>query len=74
MATVDRTAAVGELLARLGVEDALHDDGDLVVRTPITGEEIGRVRRDDAASASAAVARATDGVRRVAGRPRAAAR
>ena len=60
MATIDRTAAVGELLARLGVEESLHNDGDLVVRTPITGEEIGRVRRDDAASASAAVARATE--------------
>ena len=33
-------------------------DGDLVVRTPITGEEIGRVARDDESSTDAAIARA----------------
>jgi len=49
-----RTAA--ELLQRLGVEPP--PDGELVVRTPITGEEIARVRRADEAAADAAVARA----------------
>ena len=34
--------------------------GDLVVRTPITGEEIARVARTDAAATDAAIARATD--------------
>jgi aldehyde dehydrogenase (NAD+) len=57
MATVGRTSTVGSLLARLGVEESLDEQGDLVVRTPITGEEIGRVRRDDAASTHAAIGR-----------------
>ena len=58
MSTSDVSAAAA-LLERLGV-DTGSLQGDLVVRTPITGEEIGRVDRTDAAAADAAVARACD--------------
>ena len=58
MATVDTSASATDLLDRLGVEPALATGGDLVVRTPITGEEIGRVARTSEAETSAAVARA----------------
>ena len=51
-------ASTEELLERLGVDPASVLDGDLVVRTPITGEEIGRVARTDAAGTDAVVARA----------------
>jgi aldehyde dehydrogenase (NAD+) len=51
-------ASTEELLERVGVDPASVMDGDLVVRTPITGEEIGRVARTDAAATDAAVARA----------------
>jgi aldehyde dehydrogenase (NAD+) len=59
VSTVDATAA-SELLERLGVQTDVVSDGDLVVRTPITGEEIGRVARSDADAANAAVARAVE--------------
>ena len=58
MTVVEPTAAATELLVRLGVDSSLVSDGDLVVRTPITGEEIGRVARTDAAATDGAVARA----------------
>jgi aldehyde dehydrogenase (NAD+) len=58
VSTSDVSAAAA-LLERLGV-DTGSLQGDLVVRTPITGEEIGRVARTDAAAADAAVARAHD--------------
>ncbi|HKY23834.1 MAG TPA: aldehyde dehydrogenase family protein [Gaiella sp.] len=58
MATTTQHASAGELLERLGVDPARVMEGDLVVRTPITGEEIGRVARTDEAGADAAVARA----------------
>ena len=58
MATVDTTPDAAELLARLGVDQALLGAGDLVVRTPITGEEIRRVARTGDEETSAAVARA----------------
>jgi len=54
--TVDTTTSAAELLERLGVDTSAG--GDLVVRTPITGEEIARVERTDAAATDAAVARA----------------
>jgi aldehyde dehydrogenase (NAD+) len=60
MATVDTTADAAGLLARLGVDDALLGTGDLVVRTPITGEEIGRVERTEKAETSAAVGRTVE--------------
>ncbi len=47
-----------DLLERLGVPAAALRDGDLVVRTPITGDELGRVVRTDAAATDAAVSRA----------------
>ncbi len=58
MATTTGHASAGALLERLGVDPARVSEGDLVVRTPITGEEIGRVARTDADAADAAVARA----------------
>jgi aldehyde dehydrogenase (NAD+) len=57
MATVDTTTSAADLLERLGVDPALVTDGDVVVRTPITGEEIGRVARTSAAETEAAVGR-----------------
>ena len=50
---------VTALLEQLGVGATLVREGDLVVRTPITGEEIARVARTDAAATDAAIARAT---------------
>ena len=58
MATLDTFTPALQLLDRLGVDSALVTDGDLVVRTPITGEEIGRVARTDEAATDTAVARA----------------
>ena len=52
-------STAASLLDRLGVDQARVADGDLVVRTPITGEEIGRVARTDEARTAAAIARAT---------------
>jgi aldehyde dehydrogenase (NAD+) len=57
MAGVETVSTV--LLERLGVDRAKVGEGDLVVRSPITGEEIGRVARADAEGTDAAVARAT---------------
>ena len=53
---ISGTAA--DLLERLGVDPVLVSNGDLVVRTPITGEEIGLVARTSEAETAAAVARA----------------
>jgi len=58
MASVASTTSASELLERLGVEPTTVADGDLAVRTPITGEEIARVARTTEAETSAAVARA----------------
>ncbi|MBA2295606.1 MAG: aldehyde dehydrogenase family protein [Actinobacteria bacterium] len=58
MATLDTTSHAAALLTRLGVDPARVSDGDVVVRTPITGEEIGRVERTDEAGTDAAIARA----------------
>jgi aldehyde dehydrogenase (NAD+) len=57
MATVESGVSVSSLLDRLGVERAKVSEGELVVRTPITGDEIARVARTDAAATGAAVAR-----------------
>jgi aldehyde dehydrogenase (NAD+) len=58
MATLDTTSAATSLMQRLGVDGAHVSDGDLVVKTPITGEEIARVARTSEAETSAAVGRA----------------
>jgi aldehyde dehydrogenase (NAD+) len=55
---VDTLPAVTGLLERLGVDPGAATSGDLVVRTPITGEEIGRVTRTSEAETDAAVGRA----------------
>ena len=56
MSAADQARA---LLGQLGVDAARVTAGDLVVRTPITGEEIARVARTDAAATDAAIGRAT---------------
>jgi aldehyde dehydrogenase (NAD+) len=58
VAAVGIHASASGLLERLGVDPARVTDGELVVRTPITGEEIGRVARTDEAATDAAIARA----------------
>ncbi len=58
MATLGTSTSAADLLDRLGVAPALVTEGDLVVRTPITGEEIGRVSRTSDDETAAAVARA----------------
>ena len=56
--TLTAAAEASELLERLGVNPSTVSEGDLAVRTPITGEELARVARTDAAGTDAAVARA----------------
>jgi aldehyde dehydrogenase (NAD+) len=58
VATAESLTSAAPLLERMGVDPASTHEGDLVVHTPITGEEIGRVARTDAAGTGAAVARA----------------
>jgi L-aminoadipate-semialdehyde dehydrogenase len=58
MATVGSSVTASALLERFGVDPVRVADGELVVRTPITGEEIGRVAPTGAAETDAAVARA----------------
>jgi aldehyde dehydrogenase (NAD+) len=58
MTSLAATTSAADLLERLGVDPALVTDGDLGVRTPITGDEIARVARTGEEATSAAVARA----------------
>jgi aldehyde dehydrogenase (NAD+) len=51
-------AETHELLAALGVDRARYTDGTLVVTSPITGEEIGRVVEHETEEAEAAIGRA----------------
>ena len=55
--TLTAAAQAADLLERLGVDPASVAEGDLAVRTPITGEEIARLARTDPAGTDAAVAR-----------------
>ena len=50
---------IASLLSSLGVPPASVSDGDIVVRSPIDGEVIGRVKSDSAESIDAKIARAT---------------
>jgi aldehyde dehydrogenase (NAD+) len=59
MTILDTTSAATSLIQRLGVDSTGVTDGDLVLRTPITGEEIARVARTSETETSASVARAT---------------
>lgn len=45
-----------DILQRLGVDPASLEGGTLVVRSPITGDEIARVRETTASEAEAAIA------------------
>ncbi|MCZ7587979.1 MAG: aldehyde dehydrogenase family protein [Gaiella sp.] len=56
MTSLVATTSAADLLERLGVDPASVAEGDLAVRTPITGEEIARVRRTSEAETAAAVA------------------
>jgi aldehyde dehydrogenase (NAD+) len=58
VAVIEESATT--LLERLGVEPGLYHSGDLVVRTPITGEELAQVTRTDEAGTDAAIARAAE--------------
>src|SRR6187455_720252 len=58
MTSLTATTSATDLLERLGVDPALVTDGDLVVRTPITGEEIARIGRTSEGETDAAVTRA----------------
>ncbi len=58
MAAVGTTSEVKTLLGRLGVDERLVSDGDLVVTTPITGDEIARVARAGAAAPHSSSSRA----------------
>ncbi|MFQ5563443.1 MAG: aldehyde dehydrogenase family protein [Parvularculaceae bacterium] len=49
---------IADLMTKLGVAQNAYADGDLAVRTPIDGSEIGRVRMDDAASIDAKIEKA----------------
>ena len=51
--------AIDDILGRLGLDRGALGDGDLEVRTPITGERLARIARTGAAGTDAAVARAS---------------
>ena len=51
-------AEATQILQRLGVDAKLVSSGDLEVRTPITGEVIGRVRQSSASEVEASIAAA----------------
>jgi aldehyde dehydrogenase (NAD+) len=50
--------AIEDIFSRLGLDRSALADGDLPVRTPITGELLGRLTRTDDAGTDAAIARA----------------
>ncbi len=56
--TVALEQEVHELLSRLGVPESRYSQGELVVRTPITGQVIARVATTTEAAASEAIAAA----------------
>ena len=53
----DLVGETAELLARLGVEPELVNNGEMETHSPITGEIISRVKASDAASTKVAIAR-----------------
>jgi aldehyde dehydrogenase (NAD+) len=60
VSTTASTTSALALLDRLGVDRARVEGGDLIVRTPITGEELARVTRTDEAATDAAIAGAAE--------------
>jgi len=59
----DVAGETAEILAKLGVEPELFLRGAMETRSPITGETIGRVEPNDAASAKIAIDGANDAFR-----------
>src|SRR5208283_485222 len=59
----DVAGETAEILAKLGVEPELFLRGAMGTRSPITGETIGRVEPNDAASAKIAIDGANDAFR-----------
>jgi aldehyde dehydrogenase (NAD+) len=57
MTALGTSGAATSLFERLGVDPRRVSEGDLTVRSPITGEEIGRVARSDRAATDATIAR-----------------
>jgi aldehyde dehydrogenase (NAD+) len=55
MTAIDYAQETARLLAKLGVDQTAFANGARLVRTPITGQTIGRVADADAARASAAI-------------------
>src|ERR1700712_3790517 len=58
---IDLRADASGLLARMGVDLADNKGDDLVVTTPITGQELARLAARDAAQVDEMVGRAADG-------------
>ena len=55
MTAIDYSDEIARLLAKLGVDKAAFANGARLVRTPITGQTIGRVADADATQAAAAI-------------------
>lgn len=55
MTAIDYALETARLLAKLGLDQAAYANGARLVRTPITGQTIGRVADADAGQASAAI-------------------
>jgi aldehyde dehydrogenase (NAD+) len=62
-----RTTSIAEetadILERLGVAPAIVDEGTIAVRSPITGENLGRLREANSESAEAAISKAHEAFR-----------
>ena len=58
MTSLAAATSAADLFERLGIDAGSVAEGDLAVRTPITGEELARVARSTEAETDAAVARA----------------
>jgi aldehyde dehydrogenase (NAD+) len=56
--SMNMTSETAALLERLGVASAAFTGGDLIVRSPVTGDQIGALRSISSAEAEAAIGRA----------------
>ncbi|WP_439501448.1 aldehyde dehydrogenase family protein, partial [Aminobacter ciceronei] len=55
---MNMTSETAALLERLGVASAAFTGGDLIVRSPVTGDQIGALKSISSAEAEAVIARA----------------